>query len=110
MSFNSVENAFYSPGPDNALAISNLLTKNQWRFLTYGPGQAFLLESWFGKDVLAQLPLPTVKQVAPALAETNQAEWKPERLADLKLASNALTRGLNPVLSRQRLNAADCFI
>ena len=64
VSFNAGENAFYSAGPDITFAISDALTKNQWRFLAYEPAQAFLLESWFGKGTLAKLPLPIVKQAA----------------------------------------------
>lgn len=82
LSFNAQENAFSSTGPDISLAISDSLTKNQWRFLTYEPGQAFLLESWFGKDVLTQLPLPAVKPAAPAPVEADKTEWKrPESLS-----------------------------
>lgn len=61
VNFNSSENAFYSSGPDITVAISDAQTRNQWRFLSYEPAQAYLFETWFGKESMAMLPLPAVK-------------------------------------------------
>lgn len=79
VNFNTRENAFYSTGPDVTIAISDALTKKQWRFLAYEPGQAFLLESWFGKEAMSQLPLPVLRPLAPvaAPAEGDKNAWKP---------------------------------
>lgn len=55
--FDANDNSFYSTGPDTTIAIADSVTKKQWRFMTYEPSLEFLLQSWFGQDILERLQL-----------------------------------------------------
>ncbi len=57
VNYRKSENAFYSVGPEFTIAIADVLTKNQWRFLTYEPSQRPLMKRFFGEKALKQLDL-----------------------------------------------------
>jgi uncharacterized protein (TIGR02145 family) len=68
--FDANDNSFYSTGPDTTIAIADSLTKKQWRFMTYEPSLEFLLQSWFGQDILERLQLKEAPKASVVTATT----------------------------------------
>lgn len=68
--YEAKDNAFYSTGPDVTIAIADSLTKKQWRFLSYEPSLEFLLQNWFGQDILERLQLKEAPKPSVVTATT----------------------------------------